>query len=104
MSDDQTTEQSNEKELGIHMANEIIVLANDKLETGLHPLVIADALRHAAANFTAFAFAHGTDDALDNEEVVRDFVQMLEYYDSRHREGRPPVSGLEQLVEQVKNE
>lgn len=97
-------EEKNEKELGVLMANEIIVLANDKLETGLHPLVIADALRHAAANFTAFAFAHGTDDSLDQEEVVRDFVQMLDYYDSRHREGQTPQSGLEQLVEQVKNE
>ncbi|NQU72043.1 MAG: DUF3144 domain-containing protein [Rhodospirillales bacterium] len=104
MSDNQSSEQSNEKELGVHMANEIIILANDKLETGLHPLVIADALRHAAANFTAFAFAHGTDDVLDRDEIVRDFVQMLEYYDSRHREGKAPISGLEQLVEQVKNE
>jgi len=97
-------EPQSEKELGVHMANEIIVLANDKLETGLHPLVIADALRHAAANFTAFAFAHGTDEALNREEVVRDFIQMLEYYDSRHREGMKPLSGLEQLVEQVRNE
>ncbi|NQV43763.1 MAG: DUF3144 domain-containing protein [Rhodospirillales bacterium] len=97
-------EQLSEKELGVHMANEIIVLANDKLETGLHPLAIADALRHAAANFTAFAFAHGTDEALNQNEIIQDFKQMLDYYDSRHREGAKPLSGLEQLVEQVKNE
>lgn len=97
-------EQPNDNELGVHIANEIIVLANDKLEAGLHPMVIADALRHAAANFTAFAYAHGTDEELNHEEVLRDFIQMLEYYDSRHREGRKPLSSLEQLVEQVKNE
>ena len=99
-----SNEQLSEKELGVHMANEIIVLANNKLEAGLHPLVIADALRHAAANFTAFAFAHGTDEALDQGEIIRDFVQMLEYYDVRHREGAKPQSGLEQLVERVRNE
>lgn len=99
-----TDEPSNEKDLGVHIANEIIVLANDKLEAGLHPMVIADALRHAAANFSAFAYAHGTDEPLDHEEVIRDFVQMLHYYDSRHREGQTPITGLEQLVKQVENE
>ena len=97
-------EQPSERDLGVHIANEIIIPANNKLETGLHPLVIADALRHAAANFTAFAFAHGTDEILNEDEIIRDFVKMLEYYDSRHREGVKPLSGLEQLVEQVKNE
>ncbi len=97
-------ENKNETEVGVHIANEIIVLANDKLEAGLHPIVIADALRHAAANFTAFAFAHGTDEELNHEAVIQEFIQMLDYYDSRHREGRKPLSGLEQLVEQVKNE
>lgn len=97
-------DQSNEKDLGVHIANEIIVLANDKLETGLHPMVIADALRHAAANFTAFAYAHGTEEPLDQEEVIRDFQQMLSYYDSRHRGGQPALTGLEQLVKQVESE
>lgn len=97
-------ENPDEKEIGVHIANEIIVLANNKLEAGIHPMAIADALRHAAANFTAFAFAHGTDEALDQEEVVRDFIQMLVYYDSRHREAHTPITGLEQLVKQVENE
>jgi len=97
-------DQPDEKELGVHIANEIIILANDKLETGLHPMVIADALRHAAANFTAFAYAHGTDEPLDHDEIIRDFMQMLSYYDSRHREAAVPITGLEQLVKQVENE
>lgn len=97
-------ESSNERDLGVHIANEIIELANAKLESGLHPMVIADGLRHAAANFSAFAYAHATNEPMNGEEIVQDFVQMLQYYDSRHREAQTPITGLEQLVKQVESE
>ncbi len=99
-----TDDAAEQHELSVHMANELITLANDKLEAGIHPLEIAAGMRHAAANFTAFAFAHGTDDSLIKEEIINDFQQMLEYYDEQHRGAQPLVTGLEQLVEQVKSE
>ena len=37
------------------IANELIEFANNKLEAGVDAAVIAAAMRHAAANFTAFA-------------------------------------------------
>ena len=51
--------RSDENEASLRMANEFVEVANNKLATGIHPMVIASAIRHAAANFTAFAYAHG---------------------------------------------
>ena len=88
----------------IELANELINLANDKQAAGAHPTVIAAAFRHAAANFTAFAYAHGTDGPLATESIMEDFLQALEFYDKRHRGETPPKTSLERLVEQVKGE
>ena len=96
--------RSDDNEASLRMANEFVEIANDKLATGIHPLVIASAIRHAAANFTAFAYAHGTDDALDTASVMEEFRQELENYDKRHRDKARPLTDLERLVEQVKNE
>ena len=43
----------------IELANELINLANDKQAAGVDPTAIAAAYRHAAANFTAYAYAQG---------------------------------------------
>ena len=75
-----------------------------KQAAGAHPTVIAAAFRHAAANFTAFAYAHGTDDPLATESIMGDFLQALEVYDKRHRGEAPPKTSLERLVEQAKRE
>ena len=96
--------RSDDNEATLGMANELVKIANDKLATGMHPLDIASAIRHAAANFTAFAYAHGTDDALDTESVMEEFRQLLDNYDKRHRDKARPLTDLERLVEQVKNE
>ena len=99
----------------IEIANELINFANDKQAAGAHPAVIAAAFRHAAANFTAFAYAHGTDDPLAIESIMEDFLQTLEFYDKRHRgadkfgepiepDEAPPKTSLERLVEQAKRE
>ena len=92
-------------EASLSMANEVVKIANDKLATGMHPLDIASAIRHAGANFTAFAHAQGTDDALDTASVMEEFRQWLENYNKLHREKNArPLTDLERLVEQVKNE
>ena len=96
--------RSDENEASLRMANEFLEFANNKLATGTHPMVIAAAIRHAAANFTAFAYAHGTDDTLDTANIMEEFLRLLENYDERHRREARPVTALERLVEQVKNE
>ena len=84
-----------DNEANVRMANEFVEIANDKP---------ASAIRHAAANFTAFANVHGTDDALDTASVMEEFLPLLDYYDKRHRDKIRPLTDLERLVEQVKNE
>ena len=86
------------------LANELINFANNKLDAGIHPTVIASAIRHAAANFTAFANAHGTDDPLAIESIMEGFLRMLEFYENHHRGDARPMTALERLVEQVKSE
>ena len=96
--------RSDENEASLRMANEFVDVANNKLATGIHPMVIASAIRHAAANFTAFAYAHSTDDPLDTASIMEEFLRLLENYDKRQRGEARPMTALERLVEQVKNE
>ncbi len=96
--------RNDENEANLRMANEFVEIANDKLATGIHPMEIASAIRHAAANFTAFAYAHGTDDALDTASVMEEVQRLLENYDKRHRDKARPKTALERIVEQVKKE
>ena len=96
-------EQSADHEAGLSIANELIEFANDKREEGHHPLVVASALRHAAANFTAFAF-HGAGEALDGTGVLEDFSRFLAFYDDHHRQRLQPMTDLEKLAKQVENE
>ncbi len=96
-------ERSGENEVSLRIANELVEFANNKLGAGIDPVVIAAAYRHAAANFTAFAY-HRTDDPLDTESIMEEFQRLLEIYDSRHRGEARPMTALERLVEQVKND
>ena len=73
----------------IELANELINLANDKQAAGADPTAIAAAYRHAAANFTAYAYAHGTNERLATKRLTKDFRQQLEFYDKRHRSDTP---------------
>ena len=73
----------------IEIANELITFANDKQEAGIHPTVIAAAFRHAAANFTAFAYTQGTNKRLATKRLTKDFRQQLEFYEKRHRGNTP---------------
>ena len=96
--------RNDDNEASLRMANEFVEVANNKLSTGVDPVVIASAIRHAAANFTAFAYAHGTDDPLDSASIMEEFLRLLENYDRRQRGEARSVTDLERLVEQVKNE
>ncbi len=96
-------ERSDQEEVSIGIANELVDFANNKLDAGVNPMVVASALRHAAANFTAFAF-RATDDLLDTESIMEDFLRFLQIYDSHHRGEARPMTGLERLVKQVEKE
>ena len=92
--------------LSIQLANQIINVANNHLEDGMRPDAIAAGLRHAAANFSAFAHhrTDGNDEQL--QAIVEDFLQMFEYYLQRHAPAstEQPGGGLNSLIEQAKSE
>lgn len=99
-----TTGTESNHEMGLGIANELIQFANSKLEQGTDPVAVADGMRHAAANFTAFAAIHAGEDFLTPEQVAQEFNGMLSYYAERHGVEHKPMTGLEKLVETVKNE
>ena len=80
---------TDDRRFEIELANELINLANDKQAAGAHPTVIAAAYRHAAANFTAYAHAQGTNKRLATKRITKDFRQQLEFYEKRHRGNTP---------------
>jgi hypothetical protein len=96
-------ERSDQEKVSLGIANELVEFANSKVDAGAHPMVVASALRHAAANFTAFAF-RDTDDPFDTEGIMGDFLQFLHFYNSRYRGEASPMTGLEMLVKQVEGE
>jgi hypothetical protein len=98
-----TTDNSQET-LGVQVANQIINIANKRLEEGLPADDIAAGLRHAAANFSAFSFFRSENKDLDPNAMVDEFVTFLTHYLERHQPVEQPAQGLHQLVEQAKNE
>lgn len=97
--DDETT-------LSVQLANQIINVANSRLEDGMAPGVIAAGMRHAAANFSAFVFHRSGGGGEDDlSAIVGDFLQAFEYYLDRHAPGAPePAGGLNDLIERAKQE
>lgn len=91
--------------LSIQLANQIINLANNRLQDGLSAVEIASGMRHAAANFTAFTVANavGGED-IDPEMFADEFLQVYDYYLKRHRQSAQPRNGLEALIKQVRDE
>ncbi len=95
------------KTLSIQLANQVINIANNYLEDGMRVDAIAAGLRHAAANFSAFAHHRSGENDEQLGPIVEDFLQMFEYYLQRHAPDAPqpqPGGGLGDLIEQAKNE
>ncbi|NQV99562.1 MAG: DUF3144 domain-containing protein [Rhodospirillales bacterium] len=99
MSDDESA-----KTLSVQIANQIVNVANARLEDGAEAAQIAAGLRHAAANFSAFALYQSEADPNDAQRAVEEFIQFFEYYLERHAPTDKPQGGLYQLVEEAKNE
>ena len=101
-----TTDNSdnNQESEGVQIANEIINLANARLESGVTAEEVASGLRHAAANFSAFAFYGSEKTPKDPNDMVNEFINYFEHYLDVHRPKDPPVHGLSQLIDKVKSE
>ena len=92
------------KTLSIQLANQIINIANKNLDEGLPVEAIAAGIRHAAANFSAFAHHRSDGNEEQLGKIVEDFLQMFEYYLERHAPEPKSGGGLNDLIERAKNE
>jgi len=90
--------------LSMTLANEIINLANSNLEKGLPVEDIADGLRHAAANFSAYAFFRSERMPKDPNQTVENFVSMFEYYLEAHKPVEDAGAGLAQTIARAKDD
>jgi len=88
----------------VSLANHIINLANDSLEDGHSIEDVAESLRHAAANFSAFAFFRNEQMPKDPNQTVEKFISLFEHYLDAHRPAEEPAQGLAQIIAQAKNE
>lgn len=90
--------------IGVQIANQIIDLANTRLEAGDTADDIASGLRHAAANFSAYAFFRSEKLPKDPNDTVENFISFFEHYLDVHKPEAAPGQGLAQLIEQAKGE
>ena len=98
------TEESDELTLNTQIANQFINIANSLISDGKPPMAIASGLRHASANFSAFAIANSQTTPPPLDTLNSQFNELFTYYFTRHRENTPNDLGLEDLIEKAKNE
>jgi len=99
------SEEEDRQTLSIQLANQIINTANNRLQEGMDAVDIAAGIRHAAANFTAFAVANSEHpDEVDPAYFAEEFIQIYTYYLEKHTAPVQVQSGLEALINQVKDE
>ncbi|MBO6950128.1 MAG: DUF3144 domain-containing protein [Rhodospirillales bacterium] len=99
------SEEEDRHTLSIQLANQIINTANNRLQEGMDPIDIAAGMRHAAANFTAFAVANSeTPDDVDPTHFAEEFLQIYAYYLEKHVTPKQVESGLDALIKQVRDE
>jgi len=95
--------QPEDDTLSVQIANQIVNVANARLGDGVGADDIAIGLRHAAANFSAYAL-NARRDPPDPALVVEEFVRFFDYYLERHKADKAPTAGLQQLIDRVKGE
>ena len=98
------TEESDDATLSVQIANQFINVANSLMSDGKSPLAIAAGLRHAGANFTAFAIIHGEQEFPPQELLNNEFNELFSYYRDRHNKKPSTPTRLMDLVEKVKSE
>lgn len=85
-------------------ANEIINMANAGLQEGKDVEELAMGIRHAAANFSAFAFFRSKQSAIDPNELIKDFVKFFEYFLNQHAPKEDANKGLFDTIAKAKDE
>ena len=98
------TSQNKQQAPGVEIANKIIDMANTHIEGGASTDDIASGLRHAAANFSAYAFFRSEKVPKDPNDTAEDFLKFFEHYLDVHKPQSAPGQGLAQLIQQAKNE
>jgi hypothetical protein len=94
------TSDDNEHSPGMDFANELINIANSSLENG----TLTEGMRHAAANFSAYAFFRTGSGPQDPNTVVENFLSFFDYYLGIHEPKDQPGMGLSQTIAQAKDE
>ena len=97
------TSDNTQETLSVQIANQIINIANDRHKDGSSVDEIAAGLRHAAANFSAFAYFRSEKKGLYSNAIADEFVNLLTQYLESHRRTEQPAQGLSQLKDQAKN-
>ncbi len=98
------TSDDNQPSISMNFANEIINLANASLENGHTVEDLAEGMRHAAANFSAYAFFRSEQLPKDPNHTVENFIKFFDYYLGVHAPEDDPGQGLAQTISQAKNE
>ncbi|NQU57055.1 MAG: DUF3144 domain-containing protein [Rhodospirillales bacterium] len=98
-----TSEDTPETEQ-VSLSNHIINLANSAIEDGHAVEDIAESIRHAAANFSAYAFFRSEQSPKDPNHTVENFISLFEYYLDAHRPEDTSGQGLMQTIAQAKSE
>ena len=88
------TTDNTQETLSVQIANQIINIANARHKDGLPVDDIAAGLRHAAANFSAFAYFRSKNQDLDPNAIADEFVNQLHHYLERHQPTEQPAHGL----------
>ncbi len=99
-------EDSDAETLSIQIANQLINIANNRMQEGIEPPAIAAAMRHAAANFTAFVEVNmNPGGTADPSPYIEEFVNMFGYYLERHQPQQPAGgAGLRDIIRRVEEE
>lgn len=99
------SEEEDRHTLSIQLANQVINMANNRMQEGMSAVDIAAGLRHAAANFSAFAVANSEDpEDVDPAFFAEEFIQIYAYYLEKHKAPVEVQSGLDALISQVRDE
>ena len=98
------TTEDNQQSPSMIFANQMINMANSGLEEGLAVEDVAEGLRHAAANFSAYSFFRSEQMPKDPNHTVENFISFFEYYLSVHKPKETAANGLAQTIAQAKDE
>lgn len=96
--------QGDQSLTSVTLANQIIEIANNQVGSGMTVEDVASGLRHAAANFSAYAFFFEPSEQKDPNATVEDFVRFFEYYLQRHKPQASVAEGLTSTIAQAKKD